>query len=414
MRRVIRCAGIILSVLSAAVFTATFCGAESGTPPPEKEAMPPTVPRGLRTPRPITGGDYYYELAEVHKRYGMYDKAVEMLQTAIEKETDPARKTRFYESLGETYQMTGKPQEAAEQIRNAIAASETIEEKCRYNTVLGRVLEQAGHPDEAIKAYEFVVANASRDIEKRNAQLSLFRLYQSSGQLDNLIADLEKKLKENPADEEALNTLSQIYNSVVREPAKALPVYERLAKLRPQDSTILNRLVYLYQANKEYEKAAEIYQRMMEITPPSNKSYYDQHVSRMYMLAGKKDEAIQWAEKSLSEAGARPFTYVSVAQIFLQNNMVDEALKLYDRAQAACDRPIEKHQIALRFADLFSRNNREKKAEELYQYVLKEADVPSFKSQARSKLISLYRQQGRTDEAQELTQQEERERSTGP
>jgi len=420
MNKAMRSVGIIFTVLYVGALAVPSCHAESGRLSPEREVRPPTrplrpprIPGPFRAPRPIKGGDYYYELAEVHKRYGVYDKAIEMLQTAIEKETDAAKKTRFYESLSEAYQMAGKTKEAAEQIKRALASAESVEEKCRYNSALGRILEQAGEVEEAKKAYEFVVANATRDIQKRSAQLSLFRLYQRSGQLDSLIADLEKKLKDNPSDVEALNTLAQIYNSVIRQPAKALPVYERLAKLKPEDKTILNRLVYLYQSNKEYEKAAEVYQRIIEASPPLNKSYYYQHVSRMYMLAGNKDEAVKWAEKSLSEAGTRPYTYVSVAQIYLQSNMVEKALQLYDRAQEACSRPIEKHQIALRFADLFARNNRENKAEDLYKYVLEEATIASFRSQARSKLISLYRQQGRTDEIQALIKEAESQRDSG-
>jgi tetratricopeptide (TPR) repeat protein len=278
-----------------------------------------------------------------------------------------------------------------------------LDEKCRYNTILGRTLEAAGDLEEAKKAYQFVVANATRDAVKRGAQASLYRLLQRSGQLNSFIADLEKRLEQNPADQPALESLAEIYNSVVRDPASALLAYERLARLNPKDTATLNRLVYLYQVNKEYEKAAEVYQKIIDASPPVNRNYYYQHVSRMYMLAGKKDEAVQWAEKSLSEGGTRPYNYLSVAQVYLQNNMVEEALQLYSKADEACQSPIEKHQLAVRFADLFARSGKEDKAEELYKLVLQEGTVESLKAQARSKLISLYRQQGKEDEIKKLT-----------
>jgi tetratricopeptide (TPR) repeat protein len=350
----------------------------------------------------LKGGSYYHELAEVHKRYGVYDKAIEALKTAIEKESEPANKARFYESLTEVYQMSGQPKEAAEQIKNALASAQTVEEKCRYNIILGQLSEQAGDIGDAKKSYEFVVANATRDADKRSAQLSLYRLQQKLGELDKVIADLEKKIQDNPTDEQALDNLAQIFNWVAREPSRSLPVYERLAKLRPKDMTILNRLVYLYQSDKEYEKAAEVYQRIIDASPSQNKSYYYQHISRMYMLAGNKDEAVKWAEKSLSEKGTGPYTYISVAQIYLQNGLPEKALELYDRGMAACPRPVEKHRSALRFADLLVRYNMEAKAEELYKFVLKEAESPPLKSEARSKLIELYRKQGKTSEVQAL------------
>ena len=374
--------------------------------PLERPLRPPYGIRGPRRPRPIEGGNYYYELAEVHKRYGVYDRAIEMLQKAIEQETDAAQRTRYYESLSEVYQMKGEPKEATEPIQKALAEAQTDEERCRYHRILGRIYEEAGDLERARKAYEFIVDKATDDAQKRSAQLNLFRLYHKTGEIEKAIARLQKKLEDNPDDEETLDTLAQIYNSVLREPGRALPVYEKLSRLKPKDTTILNRLVYLYQLDKKYEKAAEVYQRIIEASPSPNKSYYYQHVSRMYLLAGKQEEAIRWAEKSLSEGVARPYTYVSVAQIYLQNNLTEKALELYDRAIQACGRPIEKHQIALRFADIFERNNKEDKAEELYKYVMKEATIASFKSQARSKLITLYQKQGKTSEIEALAAEE--------
>jgi len=414
MKIKIRAVVSVLSVVSVGVFTMSLCMGETLSPSPAERAQPPA--RTFRRPpgsglvpraRPIEGGNYYWELAEVHTRYGVYGKAVEMLEMAIEKETDPGKKTRYYESLSEVYRMKGETKKAAGQIEKALEVAKTVEEKCRYYTILGRICEQAKDLEGAKKAYEFVVANATRDVQKRSAELSLFRLYQKSGELENVIADLQKRLEANPGDEDALRTLAQILNSVVRKPERALPVYEKLSKLKPKDATILNRLVHFYQMNKEYEKAAGVYEKIIEASPSGRKSYYYQHVGRMYMLAGKKEEAIKWAEKSLSEGPASPYTYVSIAQLYLQNNLAEKAVQLYEKAMEASRRPIEKHQISLRFADLFAQNNEEDKAEEIYKYVMKEATVPTFKSQARSKLIALYREQGKTSEIQALTGEEQ-------
>jgi tetratricopeptide (TPR) repeat protein len=415
MNRTMRTAGTLLGAACNLILCAALCEGETGSAsrpgfvgPVPGTSVPSYEGRALGRSLPIEGGKYYYELGEVHKRYGVYDKAIEMFQQAIEKEAEIANKSRYYESLSEVYQMKGEPKKAMEQIKHALSGAKTVEEQCRYNNILGRIGEQSGDTEGARKAYEFVMAHATRDAQKRSAQLSLFRLYQKSGELEKVIADLEEKLKEDPGDEATLDMLAQIFNSVVRDSTKALPVYERLSKLKPTDIPTLNRLVYLYQSDKQYEKAAEAYQQIIEASPSPNKGYYYQHVSRMYMLAGKKDEAVQWAEKSLSQAGARPYTYVSVGQIYLQNGLPEKAIELYERAMEACQGMPEKQQITLRFADVFSRNDKEEKAEELYKKVMEEATVASFKSQAKSKLIALYRKQGRTAEVQALTEDEEK------
>ena len=407
MARVVAPVVILLSILLLGEFFAAKAEtALRGESRPagllERPERLPVPSQPYRRPLPMKGGDYYYDLAEVHKKYGVYDKTVEMLQTALEHETDPGKKLRLYESLGETYELMRKPKEAAAEIKKALSAAQTVDEKCRYSAILARILEEAGNFEEAREAYQFVVENATRDTLKRGARTSLYRLLQKAGQLDRFIADLEKQLEQSPADQAALESLAEIYNSVLHDPANALLAYERLARLNPKDTAALNRLVYLYQINKEYEKAAEVYQRIIESSPPANRAYYYQHVSQMYMLAGKKDEAVAWAEKSLAESGARPYSFLSVAQIYLQNNRVEEALQLYDRAAEGCSSPLEKHQLALRFADLFGRGGKEEKAEELYKLVLEEGAVESLKAQARSKLISLYQQQGKENEAKKL------------
>ena len=127
MNRKRRCLKGLLTTVIALVAITSICVGESSTAPGAERPEPP--PRTFRPapgrgalprPRRIEGGSYYYELAEVHKRYGAYDKAVEMLELAIEKETDSSRKTRYYDSLSEVYQMQGKPKEAAEQIKKAL------------------------------------------------------------------------------------------------------------------------------------------------------------------------------------------------------------------------------------------------------------------------------------------------------
>ena len=166
MNRKRSCFNGLLTAVFALVAIASVCEGESSRAPvterpqpPPRTFRPPTRRGVVPRPRRIEGGSYYYELAEVHKRYGVYDKATEMLQTAIEKETDATAKTRYYDSLGEVYQMQGKPKEAAAQIKKAFERAQTVEEKCRYSNVLGRIYEQAGDIESAQKAYEFGIVN---------------------------------------------------------------------------------------------------------------------------------------------------------------------------------------------------------------------------------------------------------------
>jgi tetratricopeptide (TPR) repeat protein len=415
---------IALSVLCVSSVVVPLCSGEEAVPTVRSTESPPSVsagtsrPAGRQTtpawsptpiygtrsvprPRPIEGGDYYYELGQVHKKYGVYDKAIEMLETAIEKDADPARRANYLEALGEVYRMKGEPKEAAANIEKALSLARTTEEKWRYNSILSQVYEELGDSQNAESAYKSLIATASSEARSRSAEFNLLRFYQRSGRLEQVIADLQGKLKKNPADEESLALLGRIFNTIVREPSRALEVYEKLSELRPKDRDVLNRLVFLYQSSRQYEKAADVYKKIMEMDP-SQTSYYCRHISRIYMLAGKKDEAVKWAEKAISQGSQPAYSYVSLAQMYLQNNLPQKAIELYDRALDACPTAVEKQQISLRFADLFARSDREEQAEKLYKQVLKETTVPSFKTRARSGLIDLYRRQDRTSEMDAL------------
>ena len=56
--------------------------------------------------------NYYHQLAAVHEKYGVYDKAVEAYQQAIATEKESQQKQRYYSALAKLYLKMEKPKEA--------------------------------------------------------------------------------------------------------------------------------------------------------------------------------------------------------------------------------------------------------------------------------------------------------------
>lgn len=91
-----------------------------------------------------------------------------------------------------------------------------------------------GEYDEAAREYEFVIQARDR---WKDAYLKLARCYEATDRREKAIDVLDRLLRVDQFDEEALNLLGRI---CVRQgaPDRALACYRRLQKLRPGDRSV--------------------------------------------------------------------------------------------------------------------------------------------------------------------------------
>lgn len=143
-------------------------------------------------------------------------------------------------------------------------------ERNRVNNLLALVSWKEGNLDEAIEALEDVIAGGYKTTV----------IYQNLGIFYNLSNDKERALK--------FNLEAYDYNS--------------------DDDIICDNLADSYAACGEYEKAEELYKKMMEQeTPPRfPEAYYG--YGEVLIHLGKKEEGLELIREALT----KPFSYLSI------------------------------------------------------------------------------------------------------
>ena len=91
-----------------------------------------------------------------------------------------------------------------------------------------------------------------------------------------------------------------------REWAEAASLWEIIVQMNPVEGEFWGQLAEAYYQNKEYRKAAQAYEKALDLGDglPSNANY---NIARCYAQLGDKDQAMKWLEKSF-DLGFRSLT----------------------------------------------------------------------------------------------------------
>ena len=93
----------------------------------------------------------------------------------------------------------------------------------------------------------------------------IFREIRYNGDNEKFLKKNQEKVIKNPDDVDALQTLASTYHAL-KENEKAIEIYEKLVRLKPQDHEIRAFLGYLYYENEELDKAEGNLNKSLEIS----------------------------------------------------------------------------------------------------------------------------------------------------
>lgn len=92
----------------------------------------------------------------------------------------------------------------------------------------------------------------------------IFREIRYNNNNEEMLEKYKNKIKENPDDVEALQTLASIYHALKKND-KAIEIYEKLVKLEPVNHEIRAFLGYLYYENEQLDKAEENLNKSLDL-----------------------------------------------------------------------------------------------------------------------------------------------------
>ena len=341
-------------------------------------------------------GQYHFELAQVHQRYGKFDEAQQCYTRGIEVAKSPQLKVRILSAWGHWLAKTKKPDEARAKFEQALAVAENERTKCQIALSLARALEQAGKIDEAAKHYEYVASHAETPWLRESAQNQLFSAYRKAGKLDEMVKRYQDALAADPKDEAAMRALLAIHSRIKPDTGKALAVCEQLSALKPDDAAVLTKLADLHLRARQTDKAIAIYEKLAE-QQPAQKSRYYERISHAYLTTKDKEKAVQWAEKIVQSDSKSAHAWSRFAEVCLRADQPQKAVAAFQQAVSVARSDSQREMYQLSLGDAYRKANRDQDAIAIYEKLGKESKSPHIRRRVKRQLFDLYEQKGMLD-----------------
>jgi tetratricopeptide (TPR) repeat protein len=380
------------------------------TAPSEKPVAPaekPAVEAKPATDAEITNPVYLLDLAQVHVNYGASDRADVLVRRVLELDTDERLKNRASQLLAQILERRNDLKGAAEQYELLLKAAATTQERVQFLLALSGVHERNKDTSKAIRFLNqaSVAARNSperqtlqwvqREVVRRTTQI----LRKDPERLSATIAEAEKALAEDPQDDAAIERLVEIYTQIKPDYAKALPLQETLATIRPQALDVQHSLATLYQQNKQPEKALEIYRKLQTSAPKQQQNDYAFRSAILLTQMGKKDEAVKLIEETYGTMPAKEADAANLATVYEQAGQYENAAKMFRHTAGLSMQPIAKGNLLIRAADSLRRMKDYAAAEtQLREIIKSHKDHKVIVDLAKSTLLQAYRDQGKEKE----------------
>jgi superkiller protein 3 len=266
----------------------------------------------------------YQYLGNVSKQKGDTNKAIKSYRKAIE--LNPKQSIWLYLSLGELLIEKEQFQPAITTYRKGLKVYPDNE---KLYQSLGRVADKKGDIDQAIKNYKQAI--------EINPQQPTW-LYFSLGQLltvqekfESAIAICQATIEQYPNNAEAYRLLG-----VAQEKAGNIDgivaSYRQAIALEPDKHVwIYYALGQLLSKQERFDEAIALYQDAVKLFPEEAEVY--RQLGNTQNQADQLDAAAESFQKAIDlQPDAQPWVYLTLCQILIEQDNVDEAITLYEEA----------------------------------------------------------------------------------
>jgi len=265
--------------------------------------------------KPMLGSSYYgrnfhEQIARECLNRQLCVEAIELYEAMIKSTPE---NDWYYTSLADAYSKSGETQKGIELLKKRL----TPEGKAK---VMARHYASASSQVVYIESPDMAIIN------------KLTELYTLEGKLNELLGEYQAKLNEYP-DDMGLNAVvaSMLIRSEKGEQAEPL-VKKLIESKKPETQQYIQNLAETYMRQNQAQKAADIYEKVVKISP--NASHYYDRLATAYATAGDKKKALSAWNKMLMamnmQGRSQPYEKRRVAQQLQQYGMVEEAIKLYE------------------------------------------------------------------------------------
>ncbi len=151
----------------------------------------------------------------------------------------------------------------------------------------------------------------------------------------NKFDEARNSLKENPDDALAIIAIARIKHQA-QDLNGSERAYLMALEIQPTNTIILNNLGDIYNQKKKYEKAAEMYLRLIENNPKWVNAYRELAAIYKYHLKDRYPEMeeilLQGLEKSKEFTGEAPVDFYSMLAVFYkETGQIEKAIEYFEK-----------------------------------------------------------------------------------
>ena len=212
-----------------------------------------------------------------------------------------------------------------------------------------------------------------------------------------ITAIMEQRVLENYDDLLTANLLKEIYLRELKDPSKAVELYEKLVAHDPKNIPLKQELVGIYQASKRYNDVAELYCK--EIGKGSgNDEWLQFQVASHLIYAGKVKEGLEYAKERLGKDPSAQ-NLERMSRLYEISNEWDKAAQEIQKAIITTSNVQYSVNMKIHLGELYIRSQQ---YEQALLYLKELGASPSLSDQQKSvvneQIFRVYKKQGRLSE----------------
>ncbi len=350
-------------------------GQPAGGAPTEPPVASSATPDHARSYYHFMLARRYKELAEAYNRTDYIERAVAEYKQAIEADPD----SLFLRTeLAELYSLSGHTAEGIAAAEDVLKKDPDYPDAHRllsriYYHMLDTSQGASDSPKENLnKAIQHLEALARVTPSDTDSLLLLGHLYRINNQEKKAEDIFRKVLQTDPSSKVGLANLSEIYI----QSGEFDEAIEALSKIPEgdMDSQLSGMLAYAYSQTQQYDKALEIYEKVLAQDPDNNniRRYY----AEALLSAGKNDAARRELQKILKGEPEDGLSYKRLAMIDREEGRFDDARSELEKARTLSTDDLE---IPYQLALLESTVGNNDKAVEILKNLVQQAERPEGK-----------------------------------
>ena len=265
-----------------------------------------------------------FKLAQFLSWDGQYDEAIKIYEKLID---DNPQNVDALFGLASVYSWKQLYDKSIE-INKKVLVLEPRNTQALFN--IGKVSFWKGDFETAKNHYEAVLKIDPRDSQAIQALAKLEEIASQSGSqyASKNLADLEKKLQNNPNDPDLHVALAHRYIART-EYKKALEHLEKAHKLTPQKLDIIILLARIYSWDQQYPKSIQYYDLALEKDPKNIEAQLGK--GQVYSWSDRSTDAIAILKKILKEHPENTEALISLGRVYGWKGSYAESIAAYEQ-----------------------------------------------------------------------------------